>query len=286
MAEHFDLASIPKERRLAVTNRIDTNMRKIRATKLPDGVTQEQMDFMVAAVELEFLKSKRPMQWDAALHFVGIAGLRKPTLRTIFKSEEFKARLELRGLWWPERWREESNEYFIALSAQQLQALQVLTDPTQSGSLTSKLSRVGINYAVYRNWLKMPGFSAALRSISEDMIQDNIGIVHTAVTQKAAAGDMGAAKLFYEVTGRHDPMRQQSLDLTKVIGLLLEVITRHVTDVGVLSAITSDFDRAIAGDNISPLSELPYNPHSPSEDVVDAEVVEEVKPVPDGFFDL
>lgn len=264
---------------------IQAAQRKVIASKVPEFATERQMNFVVAAIETVWLQHKRLITWEELLTLVGISGLKKGNLRKILKSPELRARLYPRGIYWPKNWREESNEVFKPITPQQLLAIQIVTDPTAKGSLSSRLSAVGINYAVYRNWLKQPHFAAALKDISENMIQDNVATVHNSLVKKAEAGDTSAMKLFYEISGRHDPTRQQNLDLAQVIGLLLDVITRHVTDIGAVSKITDEFEKVIKGeiieDGTSALKELEP---SPAPDVIDAEEV--VDEIPPGFFEL
>lgn len=290
----------------SILRKLENDRRVMVAKESVEGVTDAEMDYMVAIAEQHMMINKKMMNWESALIYADTLGIKNVKLETILKSDVFRERLRLRGMFWPAKWKKDKVDYFLPLTPQQVQAIQIVTDPTQQGSLKSKLEKIGVNYQVYRNWLKQPNFGEAIRGVSEDMIQDNIATVHTSVVQEASKGNMQAAKLFYEVTGRHDPMRQQSLDLNKTIGLLLEVITRYVTDVPTLKKITDDFGTVIGGGNIS-TGEITMAPHDPN--IVDAEVIDETvsnetgpvgmtlptaeeifeqeeTSVPNGFFDL
>lgn len=201
----------------------------------------------------------------------------------ILGSPSFFARLQARGVDWLPNWNPVKHEEMRMrerLTPQQVWALQIMTDPTDRRSINVKLKQIGITYAVWRSWLSEPFFAELVRSTAEKMLQDGITVVHTAMLQKAAAGDTGAMKLFYEVSGRHDPNRQQMLDFTKVLGLILEVLQRHVTDQQTLARVTLDIDKVINGGNLSELKELPANLDP---NIIDAEVVPDV---PNGFFDI
>lgn len=180
----------------------------------------------------------------------------------VLSSRTFYLRMSRRGVPWPENWSPQLHnitQLYTRLTPQQVIAMQVVTDPTDKRSLGVKLKQVGINSTVWRAWLRNPVFSDAVRRTSEHLLQDTIAIAHTRLAQKVDAGDLGAIKTLYEVSGRHDPNKQQMLDFTKVISLVLEVMQRHITDPAVLRAIGNDLDSVIAGEVIAPVEEMPTN---------------------------
>jgi len=99
------------------------------------------------------------------------------------------------------------------------------------------------------------------------------------MVSKAEAGDVAAMKLYYEVSGRHDPNRQQMLDFTRALGLILESLQRHIPDPMVFAKISLDIDKIINGKQLSDVAELPANIDP---EIIDAEEVT----VEEGFFDL
>lgn len=168
----------------------------------------------------------------------------------------------------------------VVLTPEQQFAVSVITDPTNRKPLGYKLKQCGISYPVYRAWLKQPHFAAYITKISEDMLGEHVADVHTKVLERATGGDIQAIKLYYELTGRHDPQRQQLVDLNGVIGLLLEVITRYVTDTNALSKITSDIDLILSGGVPKALEQFDVSNIA----IEDADIVEELEPIFD--FDL
>lgn len=198
----------------------------------------------------------------------------------IMGSESFYARMHARGINWISNWTPERHELMRSmerLTPQQVYALQIMLDPTDRRSTNAKLRHVGITYAQWRNWLREPFFGDMVKDTAEQMLTDNIANVHTRLAQKADAGDVQAMKLFYEVSGRHDPNRQQMLDFTKILGLFLEVIQRHITEPKTFLAISNDLDDVMAGKELKPLDRLPANIDP---DIVDADVL------PDDFFEF
>lgn len=248
---------------------------------LPEGYTAQDMEMLLGYIHLWWLtENKRP----TLSQLITLSGWSESKLTRGLRSRAAYYRLRKRGIDWPEKWSPEASR-LAELTPQQVMTLQILTDPTRNEPMRKRLAIAGINYNIFRNWMRNPKFSEAYKAIGESMVTDNIATVHTALVQKAERGDSNAMKLFYEVSGRHDPMRQQTQDLTKLVGVLLEIITRHITDVGILHKINNDFTRALSGDNVSPVEELPaYRP----EDIEDAEIVNDDEPpaVAEGFFEL
>lgn len=180
----------------------------------------------------------------------------------VLSSKSFYLRMSRRGVMWPENWSPQLHnisQMYTRLTPQQVIAMQVVTDPTDKRSLGAKLKQVGINQTVWRAWLRNPVFAEAVRRTSEHLLQDTIAIAHTRLAQKVDAGDISAIKTLYEVSGRHDPNKQQMLDFAKVISLVLEVMQRHITDPATLRAIGDDLDSVIAGEIIQPVEQLPAN---------------------------
>lgn len=249
-------------------------------TEVPDGFDRKDYELLLGTIQLWWItENKRP----SVSNIVTLLGWPESKVVKGLRAKSTYYRLRKRGIAWPENWSPAANQV-AELTPQQVMAIQILTDPTRPEKFSKRLGIAGINYNVFRNWMRNPKFAEAYKAIGESMITDNINTVHNALVQKAEQGDATAMKLFYEVSGRHDPMRQQTQDLTSLVGLLLEVITRHITDVGILTKINNDFSKALSGDSISPVGELTaYKPT----DIEDAVIVEDEPPaVKPGFFEL
>lgn len=249
-------------------------------TELPDGYDRKDYELLLGTVNLWWItENKRP----SVSNIVTLLGWSESKVVKGLRAKSTYYRLRKRGIAWPENWSPVTTQ-LAELTPQQVMTIQILTDPTRPEPFKKRLAVAGINYNVFRNWMRNPNFAEAYKTIGETMVTDNINTVHNALVQKAERGDTNAMKLFYEVSGRHDPMRQQTQDLTSLVGILLEIITRHITDVGTLTKINNDFSKALSGDNISPVGEL--EAHKP-DDIVDAEVIEDEPPaVTPGFFEL
>lgn len=203
---------------------------------------------------------------------------RPATISRVLSTPEFKALMRQRGFPFDT----------AKLTPEQYFAVSVLTDPTNRKPLGAKLKQAGVTHPQYRAWLKQPHFRDYINKITEDMLGEHIGDVHTAVMNKAVSGDLQAAKMVYELTGRHDPNKQQMIDLQGVIGLLLEIITRYVTDTRTLASINNDIGVILSGGTPKALEQFDVSRIAESSSEIEDAVVimDENQPIGDIFEGL
>lgn len=263
----------------------------------------EALSLALTFTESYYQVNKGKLPTPADFQFLKIH-LKRSEIEPLLKSDEFREGLANRGIFWPKNYDGTNAKALSVLSPQQQHAVLIVTDPTRSESLRKRLELVGIQYNTWRNWMKQPAFANAVTVLSEDVLTDNIANVHTSMTAKAMAGDVTAARLVYELSGRHDPGKQQMVDLARIIGLVLESLTRHVTDTAILDKLGRDFDRILAGDvpqieatkpdfsfveEIVDAVEVPDSTDSPTpepEFLEPVEVKRDADNVPKGFFDV
>ena len=174
--------------------------------------------------------------------------------------DEFKDLMKMRGY-------DGFGEHTGGLTPQQIFTVGKVTDPTDRRPLAAKLKSVGITYAQYRAWLKNPAFMRYITQVGEDMLGEHIHDVHASLTNKATGGDIQAMKLFYEVSGRHDPNKQAIADLNNIIRMLLEIITRHVTDIGTVMKISQEIETVMSGGTLDSIDTF-----DPSKNIIQGEV--------------
>ncbi len=127
------------------------------------------------------------------------------------------------------------------LTTQQALVVKLMIDPTYRRGPREKLKSLGIAYTTYRAWLRQPVFYNFLNGLAEDGLREHNGDALVALTNKAIAGDIQAIKLYFEVSGRHDPAKQQQLNVSQVLTTIFEVMTTHITDSELLAKIGQDF---------------------------------------------
>lgn len=187
-----------------------------------------------------------------------ISGVTKSAVSRVCATNEFRLAMKERGIDWSPR---------DGLTPEQTYCIGILTNPADKSDMERKLKKAGIDYQVYRNWLKQPIFAAAVRQIGEDMLKEHIADVHTTLTREAVGGNMRAIELYYQISGRFDPAREQTQDLNRLVTLLLEVLFRNITDVKVLERINEEFTMVLGGE--TPVASLPEGA------IIDAEVEED-----------
>lgn len=126
------------------------------------------------------------------------------------------------------------------LSPEQMAVVNSLLNLADKRSNSKKLEACGVSPATFANWKKDPIFLNYWRERAESLLGNSIGDVHIALIEAATAGDVGAIKLFYEITGRHVPGQQQAINVQATLVRAIEAIQKHVTDPAVLLAIANE----------------------------------------------
>jgi hypothetical protein len=162
------------------------------------------------------------------------------------------------------------------LSPEQVWAVSIITNPTNRRSLKDKLSQAGITYYQYKAWLNQPHFSRYVKEIGERLLDDHVQDVHTRVVERATNGDIAAMRLYYDLTGRTDSSTNKAVsDLSATVRLLLEVITRNVTDAATLDKIQTEIAAVTDGRGTgNSINDFEF------ENIVQGEVVE-IQPEPE-----
>ena len=184
---------------------------------------------IVSAVYQEYTGYKRLPDIRRIQNLTGLsAALIKKTL----ESQEFVEAATARGIPW---------DNFSGLTATQMLVAQIITNPVDKRDLRAKLRSAGVTYPQYRAWMSQPAFSQYMNRITEGMLVDHIPDFNTVLTKKALAGDLHTIKYINELSGRHDPSKQQVADLQQVVQNLLTIIQKNVKDPETLQAIANEF---------------------------------------------
>lgn len=212
-------------------------------------------------------------------------------VRKILAHKRFRSLCLERGIQWPDKWNEAEHNGAVLrsnLRPEQAQVLAMVLEPSRD-SFQQRLRKAGITAATWMNWMQDPMFEEAVRVSSENMLGASQAAIHASVVDVASKGNVQAQRLYYELTGRHDPAKQQMIEFKNMIGLLLEVLTRHVTDPVILNRINSDLDRVINGHQLKEIDIIPANyevVETPVQQVVGGDKIRPIDEIPDGFFDM
>lgn len=231
-----------------------SEINKVNQVKTPRGMSLATFKRILNAVEVAYKTNPHKNELPTVDFIKAHTSASRQSIMKVLTSAEGKDALLKRGIAWT------NNKNVINdLSPEQALAISIITDPSSKKPLADKLKQAGISMGTWRNWLANPAFKAKVINVAEALIDDNIATAHARLVQRMDAGDTQAIRLFYEVSGRHDPTKQQTLDIARIIGLVLEVLTRHVTDVSILEKVSYDIEIIMSGGTPKTLTDLPNN---------------------------
>ena len=153
-----------------------------------------------------------------------------------FKNAQFRHALAVRGI----SLRGFDGPDKGKLTEEQLVVANTMLDLGDNRSRKKKLTELGIPTQKWEAWLRDPVFQNYLRTRSEALLGDSLHESHLALVDRVRSGDLGAIKYFNEITGRYVPNAQDKADVASIIGLVVEVIQRHVHDQQTLKLLADD----------------------------------------------
>lgn len=116
------------------------------------------------------------------------------------------------------------NQDESSLTAEQIMCLQYVTDPSSTKSFHERLKDLGIKPVTYRSWMRQKEFNEMIKRMSANALADSMPIAEAQLAAGAQAGDLKYIKFAMEVTGRHDPARQQQVDTQALIGVIIDTV--------------------------------------------------------------
>lgn len=209
--------------------------------ELPEGVTDRQFREIIGAAYTAYTGDGHFPSVDRIKELCRLTTVTRKLIGKVIDTEQFRNAMDTRGVVYAGE---------SGLSAQQMYCLQILTDPTDRRELGRKLKSAGVTHLQYRAWLKQPHFNRYLNTVSENMLTENIPAFTTALTNKALSGDLRAIQYAFEISGHHDPNKQEVLELKQIMQNLLEIITRHVKDPQTLAAISNELQLTMVAHNV------------------------------------
>lgn len=160
-----------------------------------------------------------------------------------WKNADFRKGLIGRGITPPPI--DSEPRYDGVLTGRQIAAIRAIYDVHDNRSDRKKLQDLRISTQEWNGWKKDPTFNKVITQLTEALFTDNIDEVYRAIVDQARGGDMGAARLVLEITGRWSP-RQGDVDVARIVQVFIESVGRHVKDPAVIESIASDL-MAITG---------------------------------------
>lgn len=128
------------------------------------------------------------------------------------------------------------------LTAEQVTAINTILNTTDKRSQSKKLADMGISAAKWNGWKQSAQFKEYYKTRVEAIFGEALPDVHMALMDRATNGDLGALKFYYEITG-HYTSEGKAVDLKMIMERVFEILTIHIKDPALLSAIGGDLLR-------------------------------------------
>lgn len=190
---------------------------RVLRSPVPKGIDPKVFRNVVAAVDM--LYRTNGMLPTLAEIQATWEGFTRKTVQTALATPELKEALAHRGIDWDSK---------NGLSTEQLNALLLLSDPTDQRSLGQKLASAGVSTAKYRAWMRHPAFKRQLSIYSEQNLDDAVPLTLNRLIANAEAGDNRAIEKVLEITGRWNPQQQEVQNARAVLQVFIEAMEKHV----------------------------------------------------------
>lgn len=202
---------------------------RVRRSPVPDGFSPAMFRHLIAAVDLLYRRNGAiPTINDVMTLW---PEFEKATISRAWATEEFKVALSYRGI---------ELDIRQGLTAEQLYAIQLLSDPSDRRTNKARLETVGIPIGKYRAWMRNPVFHRALAEASEQNLGDGVSTALNRLLAAADAGEAWAVNKVLEISGRWDPAQKEQQNARTVVMLMMEVLQTKVKDKELLKEILDE----------------------------------------------
>ena len=189
---------------------------------LPKGITEEIVDRVVSSAWLSHMLDGSVNVDNIKENLPKNVALPKGwTVGKVLLLPHVAKKLEARGVPKPS----EAN----ILTPKQIQALTVITS-ARGSKWQTRLKQAGVTIAEWNSWLKQPNFRMVFDRYAEGRLKDAIPEGITALTDKAADGDLNSIKLVLEMTGRHNPNAEKDINIQAILVGIVEILQQEIHD--------------------------------------------------------
>jgi len=196
-------------------------------------ISGEQLDVLAAYEQLFWTHGAVPTEERVA----ELTGVRLETVKKYWQDDEFRQRLQKRGL------PLDGGRSEQLLTVQQLDVANRMLNLADNRSKREKLQECGVSPQQYSAWLRQPAFQQYMARRGEELFKSADGDAYRALVGIVEAGDVQGLKLFFEMRGIYNPRMQVDINVDAVMLQVVEVISRHVRDPETLIAIAEDLER-------------------------------------------
>lgn len=139
-----------------------------------------------------------------------------------------------------------SRDSTTGLTKEQLAVIAAINNTRDTRSDVKKIRDLGISPRMYAGWMHSKRFTDHLRDSAENLLENSTADAHTAFLRKVRSGDIGAIKLYFEMTGRYNPAEENSVNLQVFMTRVIETIQKEVQDPVILTKLAAGLSMAAA----------------------------------------
>lgn len=115
------------------------------------------------------------------------------------------------------------------LTHKQIMTLTAVFGPG-TATFSTRLKKAGVTQAEWQTWLKQPEFYKMYSQMSEAKLVNSVPIYISALSDKAADGDLQSIKLALEITDRYNPNKEDRFNSDVFLRRILEVLQIEIRD--------------------------------------------------------
>jgi hypothetical protein len=179
-------------------------------------------------------------------------GYTTATCRKAYQSEVFRNQLAARGI-------DPTSLVQVgtvvkeskALSPQQIVCANLMLNLHDKRSEREKLALIGVSSQQYHAWLRQPQFQEFLRKRGEALFSSSDYKAYKSLVRNVEAGDNKSLELFFRMRGIYKPQLDVNLNVDAVLTRVIEVISTHVKDPKILTAIANEIDSIIDAEEVA-----------------------------------
>lgn len=146
-------------------------------------------------------------------------------------------------------------QHISGLSPEQVGLINQVMNLSDTRSERKKLSDAGITPKVWDGWKQDPKVKQYMSARAEEILGGAIPDAHLALVDKVKAGDMGALKFYYEMTGRYTG-QNQGIDPRQLLTRVFDIIAKHVQNPIALNLIAEDMTKLLGQSTLDPADNI------------------------------
>lgn len=210
------------------------------------GLNALMLDALVFIEQIYYEEGKVPTSEAIA----ATCGLRIDDVREYWKNESFVAALGARGI------STDQLESTKALTMPQLLMANMLMNPSDRRSMRQKVkdpsvASYDLSVQQVNGWLRSKTFQDHIQKRAEALFGHAEPAAYTNFVAAIEAGDQKSIQLYFEMKGIYNPRLQVDVNISSVLVRIVEIVSKHVKDPAILSAIATEMDGLDIGNNNS-----------------------------------